>query len=226
MSFDSSDRISNCVARISDLRARGDAEHDPLLKAEFRLREAQWFEILESYQLIDAAGSYLRDVRARRSRALQTLPSLARNGASLSDVLGVLVGVAVEHAEGKARAAFYLADAAEKELHHITGMTDAYAKCVDGFAIGKHSLACGLAVARREPVITPDVSEEPRWKEWLWLAEEFCYRACWSFPIEASSGRVLGCFAIYYPERRETTPRDLDMASVLTRTAARIIASC
>jgi two-component system CheB/CheR fusion protein len=80
-----------------------------------------------------------------------------------------------------------------------------------------------LAVAQRRPIITADVSGEPRWKEWLWLAKKFDYRAYWSFPIATSSGKVLGSFAMYYAKPREATPRDIDLASVLTRTAAMII---
>jgi two-component system, chemotaxis family, CheB/CheR fusion protein len=99
------------------------------------------------------------------------------------------------------------------ELHHITGMPDAYARYVDGFAIGTQSLACGLAVATRQPVITRDVR----------LAEEFHYRACWSFPVAIGPGKVLGSFAMYYEGPREPTMRDLDLASFLTRTAATII---
>jgi hypothetical protein len=30
------------------------------------------------------------------------------------------------------------------------------------------------------------------------LAEKFDYRACWSFPVEAPSGKVVGTFAMYY----------------------------
>src|SRR5262245_5649337 len=54
------------------------------------------------------------------------------------------------------------------------------ARCVDGFAISEQSLACGLAVAKRQSIIAPDGSDEPRWKLWSWLAEEFRYHACWS----------------------------------------------
>jgi GAF domain-containing protein len=220
-----SDKVSICLARIADLRSRADAEIDPIGKAELRMREAQWWTILESYQIVDEAGRYLRDLRERRSTQLQVLPSAHSpvDGASLAAQLKVLVYAAIEHTEGKARAAFYLADAAGTELHHVTGMTDAYARYVNGFVISEQSLACGLAVAKRQPIITPDVSKEPRWKQWLWLAEEFRYRACWSFPVTTSSGKVLGSLAVYYPDCREATQRDLDLASVLTRTAAAII---
>jgi GAF domain-containing protein len=67
------------------------------------------------------------------------------------------------------------------------------------------------------------VTEEPRWKDWLWLAKQFDYRACWSFPVSTSSGKIMGSFAMYYRDPREATPRDLDLAAVLTRSAATII---
>src|SRR5215831_8645490 len=78
-------------------------------------------------------------------------------------------------------------------------------------------------IATRQAIITPDVIAEPRWKIWLWLAKEFDYRACWSFPIETSAGKLVGTFAMYYKDPTEATPPDLDLASTLTRTASRII---
>jgi hypothetical protein len=225
-----SDKISQCLARISELRKRANAEPDPAARARLQDLELQWLSILDSYKLVKDANWFLNDLR-RRSAATDGTPVRIRaepppsrmNGASLAELLEALVCVAIEHTDGKARAAFYLADPAGAELSHITGMPDAYARCVNGFAIGEKSLACGLAVAMRRPVITPDVSEEPRWKDWLWLAEEFRYRACWSFPIGTSSGKVLGSFAMYYEQPRHATSGDLDLASVLTRAAATII---
>jgi len=149
--------------------------------------------------------------------------SAAGNGASLADLLEVLVHSAIDLSGGKARAAFYRANANGSQLHHITGMPQAYARHVDGFVISGQSLACGLAAFTRQPIITPDVIAEPRWKPWLWLAKEFDYRACWSFPIETSAAKLVGTFAMYYKEPTAATPRDLDLASTLTRSAATII---
>jgi GAF domain-containing protein len=137
-------------------------------------------------------------------------------------LLEVLVHTAVEQAGGKARAAFYRADDEGRALHHVTEMTQGYARYVDGFEIGPQSLACGLAAFTRRAVITRDVLTDERWKSWLWLAEKFDYRACWSFPIEAGA-RVVGTFAMYYREPTEVTPCKLNLASMLTRTAATII---
>ncbi|HET9244559.1 MAG TPA: GAF domain-containing protein, partial [Xanthobacteraceae bacterium] len=61
------------------------------------------------------------------------------------------------------------------------------------------------------------------WAQWRWLAEEFGYRACWSFPVESPNGRILGTFAMYYKEPTEAKQRDLELVSVLTRTAAKIV---
>jgi GAF domain-containing protein len=181
-----------------------------------------WVTVERSYRFL-----LEREERIAREASSVWLPrerlEEAENRSSLADLLDVLVSTAVEHSDGKARAAFYLADPNQTELRHIIGMPQAYAHYVDGFAIGPQSLACGLAAATRRPVITPDVAKEPRWKQWLWLAEQFGYRACWSFPVSASSGEIVGTFAVYYEEPREATPRDFDLAALLTRTAAGII---
>jgi DNA-binding transcriptional LysR family regulator len=137
---------------------------------------------------------------------------------TLADSLGILVRTAIEHIGGGARAAFYNAD--DAGLHHIIGMPKAFAMSVDNFLIGPTSLSCGLAAATQQPVHTHDVLQDPSWKPWLGLAKEFDFRACWSFPITTSDGRVLGTFALYFKEPREATPRDLDIASTIVSTAA------
>src|SRR5262245_33069370 len=147
----------------------------------------------------------------------------AINGAGLEASLGILVRNGVTRWGTGTRCAFYIADAAGTELHHVTGMAESYAECVDGFKIAPDSLACGLAVYTGQPVITADVTKEPRWRPWLWLAERYRFRGCWSFPIETVTGKTVGTFAMYFTSAREPTPRDSAMAALLTRTAASII---
>jgi len=227
-----SEKLSECFARAAGFRERAKAEIDSGSRAELLDLEAQWLQIADSYKLVKQSALSLNAVRARRFAEREMIAKtrgeilqvgrrvdacVPVNGAALAELLGVLVGVAIEHSDGKARAAFYVADGAAAELHHIIGMPDAYAQCVNGFSISTQSLACGLAVATKQPVITPDVSREPRWKPWLWLAQAFHYRACWSFPIAISSGAVLGSFAMYYEDACDATQGDLDLASVVTR---------
>jgi len=150
----------------------------------------------------------------------------AINGAPLEDSLGILARIVSEETAGEARTAFYIADPDVTFLDPIRGagnMPESYTKRVEGFVIGKDSLACGLATATGRPVLTRDVFEEPLWKPWVHLAEEYDFRGCWSFPIETRDGKPIGTFAQYFTMAREATPHDLALADTVTQAAAIII---
>jgi PAS domain S-box-containing protein len=158
----------------------------------------------------------------RQNEAFQA----AIHGAPLEDSLGILAGIVTEETAGEARTAFYIADPDVTCLHPIRGagdMPESYLKQVEGFVIGKDSLACGLATATGRPVLTRDVFEEPLWKPWIHLAKEYEFRGCWSFPIETRDGKPIGTFAQYFTTAREATPHDLALADVVTQAAAIII---
>ena len=147
----------------------------------------------------------------------------AVNGAPIEESLDVLVRATIAHF-GDVRCGFYAVKPDnDTELRHVTGMSESYAACVDGFKVGPDSLACGLAVSTGRPVITPDVTAEPRWKPWLWMAEQHDFRACWSFPIEMRSGKLVGSFAVYFRNPRDASPRDRAFASMVAQTAALLI---
>src|SRR5579863_1715560 len=145
------------------------------------------------------------------------------NGAPLAESLKILVHAAIEQFGGAARCSFYIAGPSRAQLHHVVGMPDDGGKCFDGFEIGPESLACGLAVHTGQPHITPDVRDDPLWKNWLWLAEKYDYLGCWSFPVKTSAGGTVGAFVMYFKEPRQTMARDIELANVLTHAAAIII---
>jgi hypothetical protein len=223
-----SDQISECLVHAADARESANAVTDPGRRAELLDMERRWLGLVESFRFVEQVDRFLADAHAQRQSPAAKIPALSAAGvapkrASLAELLEVLVCIAIEHAGGKARAAFYLADDEGARLHHLVGMTPSYARHVDGFEISPQSLACGLAAAIRRPIITPDVLAEGRWNKWQWLAKEFDYRACWSFPVETPGGKLVGTFAMYFRDPTEATPRDLDLASALTRTAGTII---
>lgn len=156
---------------------------------------------------------------AGQSEALEA----ALNGASLETSLGVLVRTAAAVLGRDVRAAVYLADAEGARLHHVVGMHPDYAKAIDGFPIGPESLSCGLAVHTGQPILTRDVKEEPLWKDWLWLAEKFDFRGCWSIPIHTSARMFTGTIGIYWREPRAATERDLEFLTRVSQAAAIII---
>lgn len=149
---------------------------------------------------------------------------VALSGAPLEASLEVLVRTAAEQLGPGTRAAFYLANPEGTALRHVVGAPQSCAQRVDDFKIGPDSIACGLATFSGQPVVTADVDTDPSWKPWLWLARECQFRGCWNFPVQTSAGKVVGTFAMYLREPREPTPRDHELARIVTRTAAIIIA--
>jgi PAS domain S-box-containing protein len=162
----------------------------------------------------------------KRMRGQKEAFQAAIHGAPLEDSLGILARIVTEETAGEARTAFYIADPDLTCLHPIRGagdMPQSYLKQVEGFVIGRDSLACGLATATGRPVLTRDVFEEPLWKPWVHLAKEYDFRGCWSFPIETRDGKPMGTFAQYFTTAREAAPHDLALADVVTQAAAIII---
>ena len=80
-----------------------------------------------------------------------------------------------------------------------------YSKAIDGLAIGPRAGSCGTAAFRGEPVEVTDIANDPLWADYKHLALPLGLRACWSSPIKASDGRVLGAFAFYFPRPRGPT---------------------
>ncbi|HET7898333.1 MAG TPA: GAF domain-containing protein, partial [Flavisolibacter sp.] len=150
------------------------------------------------------------------------------NGEPLSNALNLLARIVIDETKGEARTAFFLANADSTRLHPVPGagnMPDAYLKEMDGFLIGPDSLACGLAVPTGKPVLTADVQKEPLWKPWTFMAEKYDYRGCWSFPIKTRDIKAVGTFAMYFQAPREATAKDMELAGMVTQTAAIIISS-
>ena len=146
----------------------------------------------------------------------------ALNGAPLETSLGVLIAALTGALGPDTRAAFYLFR--DASLHHVVGMGADYAHAVDGLGAGPESLACGVARNSRQPVLTEDVTKDARWGPWLWLAETFAYRGCWSFPIDTATGAPVGALAVYTRLPRRARARDVEFASLMARTASIIIA--
>lgn len=99
-----------------------------------------------------------------------------------------------------------------------------YCQAIDGVKIGPCAGSCGTAAYRRQPVVVTDVASDPLWAEYRQLALSHGLRACWSTPITAEDGRVLGTFAIYYREPGTPDPQHLQIIAHATHLAGIAIA--
>jgi diguanylate cyclase (GGDEF)-like protein/PAS domain S-box-containing protein len=73
---------------------------------------------------------------------------------------------------------------------------------IDGQPAGPSAGSCGTAAWRGEPVVATDIASDPLWADYRQLALPYGLLACWSSPIKAEDGTVIGTFAFYYHERR------------------------
>jgi len=93
---------------------------------------------------------------------------------------------------------------AEGHVHPLAGpsLPERYSAALEGLPIGPASGSCGTAAYRGEPVEVTDIETDPLWTDYKALAIPLGLRACWSSPIKARDGHVVGTFAFYYREPR------------------------
>src|SRR3954452_5031812 len=89
-------------------------------------------------------------------------------------------------------------------VHPLAGpsLPAAYSAAIDGVVIGPHAGSCGTAAYLGKPVEVTDIATDVRWADYKELALQHGLAACWSSPIEARDGRIVGTFAFYYREPR------------------------
>jgi two-component system, LuxR family, sensor kinase FixL len=170
------------------------------------------------------ADQPLRESEARLADQKESL-ELAVSGAPTSAVLEVLVRAGRRQLGEDARTAVSMVDrdCARLRFAATDGMPEHYVQAADGFPIGPQSPSCGSAAHTGEVVIVGDVAVDPLWAPFLEAARQYEIRACWSFPIRSSSGKVLGTFAVYHRTPRQPHARDRERIALLIQTAAVII---
>src|SRR5262249_37413884 len=99
-------------------------------------------------------------------------------------------------------------------------LPDEFNALVHGLTVGPTAGSCGTACYRRERVIVADIATDPLWAPYVDIARRFELAACWSEPIFATSGRVLGAFAMYYRTARSPSDRELTVIETAAKLAA------
>ena len=116
-----------------------------------------------------------------------------------------------EESSNRARCSMLLLDRDGLHLRHgaAPSLPEAYVQAIDGVAIGPTVGSCGTAAFMRRQVIVSDIARDPLWADYRDLALCHGLRACWSTPVIASDGTVLGAFAVYYGAPQQPTQFDL-----------------
>ncbi|HLD65100.1 MAG TPA: PAS domain S-box protein, partial [Pseudomonas sp.] len=128
----------------------------------------------------------------------------------------------VESLDVTARCSVLLVDKAQRQLHlgAAPSLPLAYQQAIDGMAVGPQACSCGTAVFNRQLVLVDDIGSDPLWYDLRELALRHELRACWSIPLIAHHGAVLGTFAIYQRQVLEPNDEQLQLLGTAGQLAA------
>ena len=111
-------------------------------------------------------------------------------------------------------------DGKHLELGGAPSLPDAYNAAIEGMRIGEGEGSCGTAAAINQAVFVEDIDTNPLWNDFRELALSHGLHACWSVPIKAGDGSVLGTFANYYREPRQPSRLDRDIIEAIALTTS------
>lgn len=77
-------------------------------------------------------------------------------------------------------------------------MPPAFSQAVDGLPVSPDLGPCMVAAFHQRTVVIGDIEADASWARFAEFARPLGVRACWSSPIFATEGGVLGTFAMYY----------------------------
>jgi PAS domain S-box-containing protein len=133
---------------------------------------------------------------------LKDVLSLAVRGEPFDTLLHSLLLAARELAGTDLAAAIHIVDEAGQalELTASAGLEPAASRALSRLPVGEQEACCGRAAFLREVVVVADVFAEPRMAPYLDLARTHNIRACWSWPLHAPDGSIMGTLAFYHPQ--------------------------
>lgn len=139
----------------------------------------------------------------------------------LSDTLEAIAETA-ERVTPEALCAVSLYDAETSTLRHAAGrrLPGAFLGALEGNEVGPRNGSCAAAIFLQRQVIVAEISRDALWEHRRAPALAAGLRACWSTPIRASDGRMLGTVALYFRQPRSPLRRDFELMARLTALAA------
>ncbi len=155
--------------------------------------------------------------RVGQSRVLEMIA----RGEKLNVVLENLVKLIEAQSENMVCSVLQLSEDGKYIRHGVApNLPEFYIQAVNGAPIGPKNGSCGTAMYLGKPVVVTDMLTDPLWEDYLALAQISGFRACWSTPIFSGSGKVLGSFAMYYPEPKAPTGSEARLTEVATKIAS------
>ncbi|TCJ97177.1 GAF domain-containing protein [Nocardia alba] len=172
-------------------------------------------------RLIGVETTQLEQAQRLMAEQRALVEQIARQ-APLGEVLDGMARSIEQLAPEQVLVSVLLADPDGLHLRHgaAPSLPEFYNTAIDGIATGEGVGSCGTAAHRREPVIVTDIGTDAFWDDFRDLAQQAELAACWSTPILARDGALLGTFAMYHRTPRAPQDSDLALARIFADTAA------
>lgn len=137
----------------------------------------------------------------RHLRAQQRVQTMVARDKPLASTLQAICRMVEAQSPG-ALSSIMLSDREGQRLDEVysVSLPNAFLTAVRGVPVAPNAGACGSAAFLCDFVICDDIANDARWRGFHDVTAEHGLRACWSYPVVGSDGRVLGTFATYYGE--------------------------
>ncbi|UEX79391.1 sensor domain-containing protein [Spiribacter halobius] len=152
----------------------------------------------------DGDGGYVAVLDPSPGEGLDTAERMTLEAMAAGRPMGDVISGVIQRLEmlmpGCACSVLSLEDDSQT-VRHVAGdsLPADYREAFNGMRIGPRVGSCGTAMWHQEMVITEDIENDARWAPFRPLTRSAGLRSCWSMPILASSGQVLGSLAVYWP---------------------------
>ncbi|MDF2155558.1 sensor domain-containing diguanylate cyclase [Vibrio sp. CAU 1672] len=122
-----------------------------------------------------------------------------------------------EHLFGQRKASILRLHPEHSTLHleYAPHLPDFYNQAIEGVLIGPETGSCGAAAYLKQTVVVSNINQHRNWAPFLELTRSANLHACWSVPIVATDGNVLGTFAIYSEQPSEPHAYELEVLEML-----------
>jgi formate hydrogenlyase transcriptional activator len=161
--------------------------------------------------VLSPRGPAKDELRLFSIESVLKLQKLIFAGSPLSEVLTHIAQLVESQADGMF-CTIWLPDEGASYLYcAVAPSLPGFREHVGRMAVCAKGASCGTAVYRREPVYATDILTEPTWDDYRHLMLPYGIRSVWSRPLFSSEGKVLGTFAILYPEVRTPDNTDLQL---------------
>jgi signal transduction histidine kinase len=150
-----------------------------------------------------------------------TAPPKGKYSSKILETLDAMARV-VESNNPGLRCSILLVDKDRKYITSGAGpsLSAEYNSAVEGLHIGPVVGSCGTASFWNVPVVVENIAEDPLWRDLRGVAKQTDVAACWSMPVTATTGEVVGALALYSHEPSTPTLSQMHGLGITARMVA------